>query len=321
MQVKQLLIATDNGLLSCEHTADGWRESAHWLESREVTCVAARASRIVAGATDGLTVSDDGGATWRDLNDGLTIRHVRWLATHDGKWFVGTEPAGIFVMSAGEGAWRAISEVTELRDAGKWYLPYSPEAGCVRGFAFHGARAYAAVEVGGVLTSHDAGQSWQLAKGTTGKGYLGAAPASFVNSDVHSIETHPTSADIVLAATNGGLYRSGDGGRTWLNLYRCYCRALWVDSANPAHIIFGPADGVDHNGRIERTTDGGKNWQLVSDGLKTPMRSHMVERFLQVNDDLIAVLSNGQLHIAPLATLNWAPLLPAVTNAAAVASR
>ena len=38
--------------------------------------------------------------------------------------------------------------LAELRDRCKWSLPYSPEAGCVRGFTFHGARGYAAVEVG-----------------------------------------------------------------------------------------------------------------------------------------------------------------------------
>jgi hypothetical protein len=36
----------------------------------------------------------------------------------------------------------------------------------------------------------------------------------------------------------------------------------------------------------------------------------MVERFAQVGDDLFAVLSNGQLLTAPLATLAWKSLLP-----------
>jgi len=45
----------------------------------------------------------------------------------------------------------------------------------------------------------------------------------------------------------------------------------------------------------------------------------MVERFVQAGDDLVAVLSNGQLIAAPLATLAWQSLLPAEQGVTAVA--
>jgi hypothetical protein len=70
-------------------------------------------------------------------------------------------------------------------------------------------------------------------------------------------------------------------------------------------LILGPADGVGRNGRIEETHDGGQTWRLASTGLRVPWRHHMVERFFQVNGDLPAVLSNGELIAAPLATLEW----------------
>ena len=108
-------------------------------------------------------------------------------------------------------------------------LPYSPEAGCVRGFAFHGERAYAAVEVGGVLRSDDGGETWRLAEGSDGNPDLDGPPEPFVYPDVHSIDVHPSSPDLVFAPTGGGFYRSIDGGRTWTLLYDCYCRAAWID--------------------------------------------------------------------------------------------
>jgi hypothetical protein len=46
----------------------------------------------------------------------------------------------------------------------------------------------------------------------------------------------------------------------------------------------------------------------------------MVERFLQVEYELLAVLSNGALLAAPLASLQWEPILPEVGSVRAVAA-
>jgi hypothetical protein len=131
---------------------------------------------------------------------------------------------------------------------------------------------------------------------------------------VHSITVHPSSPDLVTAPTGGGLYRSADGGATWTCLYRCYCRAAWVDPKDAAHIVFGPADGVSRNGRIEASHDGGQTWHPASGGLDVPWPRHMVERFVQFGDTLLAVLSNGQLLEAALATLAWHRIMPEVTG-------
>jgi hypothetical protein len=204
--------------------------------------------------------------------------------------------------------------VAQLRDALGWWLPYSPEAGCVRGFAVQAARIYAAVEVGGVLRSEDGGQTWVKVSGSGDDPRDMQPPAPLIHPDVHSISVHPSSSDWVTAPTGGGLYRSEDGGATWRHLYACYCRAAWVDPGDPAHIVFGPADGVSRNGRIERSLDGGQTWQPASGALEVPWPRHMVERFLQVGGTLLAVLSNGALLAAPLETLNWQPVLPEVAG-------
>jgi photosystem II stability/assembly factor-like uncharacterized protein len=295
-----LFLATDHGLIAFTREGADWHETARGLAGREVTSVIAREGVILAGTTDGVLRSDDLGQTWHDASAGLAQRHVRWIANHpdiSDREFVGTEPAAIFVSRDGAATWRECPEVAHLRDAHRWSLPYSPEAGCVRGFAFHGSRAYAAVEVGGALRSDDGGAAWRL---------LGGG----LHPDVHSIAVHPSSPDLVFAPTGGGFYHSANGGETWARLYACYCRAAWLDPADPDHLILGPADSVDWNGRVEETRDGGRTWRPASTGLDAPWRRHMVERFVQVGDDLIAVLSNGELFGAPLATLEWQPLLP-----------
>ncbi|MDQ5850733.1 MAG: glycoside hydrolase [Chloroflexota bacterium] len=319
----QLYLATGNGLVICTRDGAAWRAIRRTLDGRRIPSVIAREGVILAGTRDGVMRSDDHGQTWHDASAGLATRYVRWLAYHPGvsdREFAGTEPAAIFVSHDGAASWRECPEVAQLRDAYGWFLPYSSGAGCVRGFAFHGTRAYAAVEVGGALRSDDQGETWQLCEGSDGNPALGGPPEPFIYPDVHSIAVHPASPDLVFAPTGGGFYGSTDGGKTWTLLYDCYARAVWLDPADPAHLVLGPADRVDSHGRIEETRDGGATWRLASDGLQVPWRRHMVERFAQIGDELFAVLSNGQLLSTPVAKLEWKQILPDVHGVNAVAA-
>lgn len=309
----KLILATEEGVVICEHRDDSWQASLRGLTDQPITSVIARESTILAGTRNGILRSEDEGKTWQEASTGLAARHIRWMAyhpDHSDLVLAGTEPANIHISHDAGDSWRPCPEVVELRDRFEWSLPYSPEAGCVRGFAFHGSRLYAAVEVGGVLVSDDKGETWRLAEGSDGKPDLAGPPEPFVYPDVHSLEVHPSSQDLVYAPTGGGFYRSDNGGRTWRLLYDCYCRAVWVDPHDSEHIILGPADGVDRNGRIEESHDGGRTWSMASNGLQVPWQRGMVERFFQMDKELFAVLSNGQLIGASLTTPGWDRILP-----------
>jgi hypothetical protein len=95
---------------------------------------------------------------------------------------------------------------------------------------------------------------------------------------------------------------------------------VWLDVEDTNHLILGPADGVDAQGRIEESHDGSQTWQVTSEGLHVPCRRHMVERFEQVGDELFAVLSNGELLVAPLASLQWKRVLEELDDVHAVTS-
>lgn len=315
-------MASAHGLVIAERDGRDWKIRGQHLESNPITCVAACDQLVLAGTRSGIWRSRDGGATWEGANEGLSIKHIRWLACQagvNGYLLAGTEPAGIYLSHDGGSTWERRLEVDALRSKHGWYLPYSPASGCVRGFALSGERSYAAVEVGGVLRSNDSGMTWSLVSGSRGDPYY-IPPSAFIHPDVHSLTGHPSSLDLVFAPTGGGFFCTSDGGATWQMLYRCYCRAVWVDPLDAQHMILGPADGVDRNGRIEESSDGGKTWQFASDGLEAPWRRHMVERFLQVDNTLLAVLSNGDLFASSLGFLSWERILPDVNGVTAVAA-
>ena len=318
-----LYLATSSGIVCADRKGEqDWRVTGRGLTGQNVTSVIAQDRSVLAGTMKGIYFSVDGGKTWRGTESGPDVQHIRWMEwskDQAGLALAGTEPAVIYNSNNNGKTWQACPEVAELRDRFGWSLPYSPEAGCVRGFALHGSRAYAAVEVGGVLASDDGGQTWQLVPGSDGRPDFRHPPAPRIHPDVHSILVHPSSPDKVYAPTGGGFYRSEDGGATWHFLYDCYCRAAWVDPMDPDHVVLGPARGVNTGGRIEETIDGGKSWQMASNGLPVPWIKNMVERFLQVEDDLLAVLSDGSLLSTQLPGFSWQVILPEVTqiNAAA----
>jgi photosystem II stability/assembly factor-like uncharacterized protein len=316
-----LYLATNNGVFTAEYGED-WQITGSSLLGHQVTSIIAHQDHILVGTREGIFASDDAGKTWRAAESDPDARIIRWLAWRKdspGSALAGTEPAGIFHSVDGGRTWQACPEVAALRDQLGWSLPYSPEAGCVRGFALHGTRAYAAVEVGGVLVSADSGQTWRLAEGSDGRPNFQRPPEPFIHPDVHSIYVHPSSTERVYAPTGGGFYRSDDGGATWRFLYDCYCRAAWVDPLDAGHIILGPANGVDRGGRIEETYDGGVTWHNASHGMTVPWARFMVERFQPVMSELLAVLSDGSLLASSIVNLSWRRILAEVAGINAVA--
>lgn len=323
-----LYIATTIGLFIATQSNGNWVLSEQALKDQALTSVAVSERVVLAGSTEGIWRSSDNGKTWGKANSGLAIPYVRWIAASSktaARFLAGTEPAGIFVSNDAGTSWSIDPAILKLRDANGWFLPYSSRSGCVRGFAVaesgpNQGRIYAAVEVGGVLVSDDNGRSWQLAAGSDGRPDINRELGTMIHPDVHSIMVHPSSSDRVTAATGGGLFRSADGGKSWKTIHPRYIRAVWVDPSDHQHLVGGPADGVSRNGRIEESRDGGRTWHPASEGMNAPWLRHMVERFAQVDDELFAVLSNGELWSRKLSGSKWDRILAEIAQAKALAA-
>ncbi|HUF38295.1 MAG TPA: hypothetical protein VMN57_07220 [Anaerolineales bacterium] len=307
-----ILLATDDGIALFRFEDGRFTELLRTLSGIALTSVGRPKNAFLAGTRTGILRSTNGGGSWTEAAAGPVTPHIRWLLVHPDRTdlvFAGTEPAGIFVSDDAGLTWTGRPEVERLRDEHGWWLPYSPESGCVRGLAFHGERGYAAVEVGGVLRTLDGGATWDLAPGSSGDPQFRDPPPDHVHADVHSVEVHPSSADLAFAATNAGLYRSRDAGETWMRINADgYTRAVWLDPGDPEHFISGPARSVGRNGTVIETRDGGMTWGALTDGLQSPWPNTMVERFCAIGPDhLAAVLDDGRMTILNRRTGRWGP--------------
>ncbi len=189
-----LCLAGTDGLILAERYGNTWKVAGKSLSGHSLSCVVAEGSLILVGTSSGLFRSADGGKNWRKVEGDIARAHLRWLASpreEGALYLAGTEPAGIYVSHDEGNTWVGCPEVERIRDNFGWYLPYSPEAGCVRGFTLsltdpHGGKVYAAVEVGGVLVSTDGGTSWKLVEGSDGSAGMERGSVPVTLTDVES---------------------------------------------------------------------------------------------------------------------------------------
>jgi photosystem II stability/assembly factor-like uncharacterized protein len=146
------------------------------------------------------------------------------------------------------------------------WRPLGPEGGDVLSLGQDAANpqhVFLGTADGHVFASDDGGEHWEL-RGRAG---------SRLDSVVTAVLVDPRDARVLYASTwtrdpaaGGGVFRSGDGGRTWAaaGLAGQAVRALAMarpaaaDAAESATLVAGTLDGV------YRTRDGGNHWERIS---------------------------------------------------------
>ena len=135
----------------------------------------------------------------------------------------------------------------------------------------------------------------------------------------HSLTSVVVSEGVILAGTVDGIWRSSDKGKSWnkadKHLTIPYVRWLAGSSNTPKIILAGtePAN-------IFVSHDGGHTWNPAFDGMQAPWPRHMMERFAQIENDLLAVLSNGELWSKQLSESKWHRFLPEIKHVKAIAA-
>lgn len=261
----------------------------------------------------GVWCSDDGGANWEltrltkggmddwAANDADFAKMINWteeplpfedafsqvwsLGYAHGTLYAGTKPA-VFLASEDHGkSWRKIEALTDHPSAKDW----NPGAA---GLTLHtivsdpadAKKLWVGISAAGVFATEDGGESWERRNRLSNAESCGhhdhpAAPRDGETGHcVHNMVRAPGVGDVLYQQNHHGVWRSGDGGRSWDDITQglpsTFGFPIRVHPQDPQTIWTIPLNG-DMAGRyppgaaaaVWKSSDGGANWDAKRDGL------------------------------------------------------
>ena len=272
--------------------------SPDWPEDQSLFC----------GAFEGLFGSLDGGGRWRqaNINPPRMSRAItpspNFLEDHT-------------VFAVGYGMHALVS-----RDHGSsWTIEYenfnAVSAYCMATSPTFADDSMLIVGVGhGLRITRDFGRTWNSVE-------LAPFDSTYAYNSVRSVSFSPAfGADsTIFCVSNGGFYRSTDGGMNWSNnppvLRRMWELALSPSFASDSTIFVA---GPDWDTWVHRSQNGGRTWQPVGDR-PTPVTGFAISPDFAQSGIIFAVSeSEGVLRSTDWGT-NWAPYNNQLANHAPTA--
>ncbi|MFC6795612.1 WD40/YVTN/BNR-like repeat-containing protein [Halobaculum halobium] len=161
------------------------------------------------------------------------------MSPHDpGEIWTGTEPSRAYRSTDGGDTWEHRGGLADLPSSDEWAFPPRPHTHHVRWIEPDPNapdRLYVAVEAGALVTTRDAGETWD-------------DRVSGSRRDTHSMATHPDAPGRVWTAAGDGYAETVDAGETWTHpqngLDRTYCWSVAVDAGDPARVLVSAARGA-----------------------------------------------------------------------------
>ncbi len=299
-----LMVGTRKGLWLA--TSDEARRQWSWtgphfpMEEVYSVMIDQRASqpRLLAGASSSwlgpqVWRSDTWGESWDGTPDGAarfpegtgaTLARVWQLQpglSADGSTemiWAGTEPGALFCsLDRGE-TFELVRGLWDHPHRGEWNAGFG-------GQAFHTIlphpedpdRVLVALSTGGVYRTADGGMSWAAAnQGVKAEFFPGDRHYPEFGQCVHKVARDPADPERLYLQNHGGVYRSDDGGDSWLDI------APGLPSEFGFAMVAHPRRGgtaytfpiagaearwpVDGKARVHRTTDAGLSWEPLGEG-------------------------------------------------------
>lgn len=220
----------DGKLFSKAFKADAQLAALPWVE---------RGPSNIGGRTRGLIVDPDDG-------------------THN-TWFAGSVGGGIWKTTNAGASWTNLTP--DLPNLATTVLVMAASdhdviyAGTGEGFG-----NVDGIDGDGIWKSTDRGVTWTQLASTVA---LNQSNTNFRN--VNRIIVSPTDENIVIAATNNGIYRSINGGDSWATSYASPGPNIQHVIANPLN--FNTQYAGTSSGTVLKSTDGGVSWFSASSGL------------------------------------------------------
>jgi len=314
--MQDIQVATRKGLFTVHRAPAGWRIGQPQFPGEPVT-------QVLRDAHDGawyaalrlghfgvkLKRSSDGGANWQDvaapafppkptegpLADDTTpwsVDLVWSLEAGGGRLWAGALPAGLFVSEDGGASWRLVESLWTRPERREWFGGGYDHAG-IHSIVVDprdAAHVTLAISCGGVWQTGDAGATWaNTSEGFDAGAYMPPERRFDGNiQDVHRIAACSAHPEVLWAQHHGGIYRSGDGGRSWRNLGTpapsAFGFAVAAHPRDPQRAWFVPAHSdqqrmpVDGRMVVNETRDGGASFRTHGEGLPARAAYHLVYR-------------------------------------------
>ncbi|MCU1341014.1 MAG: glycosyl hydrolase, repeat protein [Candidatus Acidoferrum typicum] len=189
--------------------------------------------------------------TWKPLGPpGGDVHSLAMDPSHPGKFFLGTADGHIFGSQDDGEHWALLGRAGARQDAVITAIVVDPRDSKV---LFASTRMQDPAAGGGIFRSADGGQTWRTS------GLEGQA--------VRALAIAPSDADILVAGTLDGVYRSHDDGKSWERISPEHHEelrnldSLAVDPRDPQTVYAGTFH------LPWKTTDGGRTWRPVHDGM------------------------------------------------------
>lgn len=296
-----VLVGTAKGLFALTAGADRhlWELSGPWFPGEEIyaavlDCRHGR-TRLLVGATSshwGPSVyrSDDLGASWVEPEPetlafpdhaGAAVARVWQLQpaadAEPDVVYAGVEPAALFRSDDGGASFRLEEGLWGHEHRPQW----QPGGG---GLCLHtvvpdpagGPRLGVAVSAAGFYRTLD-GRTWEAANHGIRAPFL-PDPTPEFGQCVHKVDRHPAEPDTLYLQHHWGVYRSTDFGGRWYevgadSLPSTFGFPVVADPGHPgtAYVVPLTSDAFrctpDGRLRVYRTTDGGRSWAPLHNGL------------------------------------------------------
>jgi len=235
-------------------------------------------NEVYVGSQEGVFMTDDDGKNWKEINNGLLTKDIITLAIgSDGQLYAGTRGYGVFKFNQGGQYWE---QTPSLSGFGVFWSTWERPQYQFTDMLINPNNPqiiYLASFPTGMFKSLDGGNAWKetnlnfIDDGTDG---------------IFSLTFHPHDKNIIYAGTYNGVSVSYDGALHWKRISNGIPPEQWpfsiaIDSNNPDIMYAATKNGMDKGfcerheppyesfcGTVIKTTDGGKNWFEITNGLQ-----------------------------------------------------
>ena len=309
MSAVRVLAGTRKGafILEADGKRDRWKIEGPFFAGWEMYHVQgspADPQRLYASQSSGwfgqiIQRSDDGGRTWRTMNneftyDGTPGTH-QWYDGSERPWefkrvwhiepsplspdilYAGIEDAALFRSDDGGEHWHELAALRNHSTGSTWH----PGAG---GMCLHtilidpneSRRMYVAISAAGAFRTEDGGATWRPINRGLHSEYI-PDPNAEVGHCVHRLAMHPAKPEVLFMQKHWDVMRSDDRGDNWYeisgNLPTDFGFAIDVHAHDPETIYVVPIKSdrehfpLDGALRVYRSKTGGNEWEAMTKGL------------------------------------------------------